>query len=365
MYEQIAHRETDFIPYVLPMEDTTAEALDVHYGSKEWRTKLDSHVIEFRLAKLPWETAGSRAKGPYGTVWRTDLRRAHLEVAPLSEPSLSGYTFPSIDELLVENWEDKVRQARKQYSDHFLVVGCGSGPFERSWYLRGMENALADAVTEPDFYEELICTLTDHQLQIIERVLDSPADGMMMGDDWAYQKGVFLGPERWRRFLKPNLKRIYERIHAAGKITVTHCCGSIVDIMPDVIEIGLDVLESVQPEAMDPYMLKREYGRYITFWGGLGSQSVLSFGTPVPPALDSVSPASHSPPQSSRRHGRRHGGAGGRRAGRSRDSAMHRARYGRVLGFWPECDSQNWPEAKSGIWQFGHGYDSRIGPEAV
>ena len=80
--------------------------------------------------------------------------------------------------------------------------------------------------------------------------------------------------------MKPNLKRIYDRIQAAGKITLTHCCGNIVDIMPDLIELGLDVLEPVQPEAMDPYMLKREYGKDITFWGGLGSQSILAFGTP-------------------------------------------------------------------------------------
>ena len=75
---------------------------------------------------------------------------------------------------------------------------------------------------------------------------------------------------------------MHEQVHAAGKVTLSHCCGSVADIMPDIIEIGLDVLESVQPEAagMNPYGLKDQYGEKITFWGGLGSQSIVPFGTP-------------------------------------------------------------------------------------
>ena len=76
--------------------------------------------------------------------------------------------------------------------------------------------------------------------------------------------------------------RIYEAARAQGKIVISHSCGSVVDIMPDMIEIGLDVLESVQPEArgMNPYELKRAWGDKITFWGCLGSQSTIPFGTP-------------------------------------------------------------------------------------
>jgi uroporphyrinogen decarboxylase len=120
-------------------------------------------------------------------------------------------------------------------------------------------------------------------MAIIERLLALPIDGVMFSDDWGYQRGVLLGAERWRRFIKPRLARMYEQVHAAGKATLSHCCGSVREIMPDIIEIGLDVLESVQPEAegMDPFELKREYGADIAFWGGLGSQSVIPFGTPT------------------------------------------------------------------------------------
>ena len=141
---------------------------------------------------------------------------------------------------------------------------------------------MADIATSPDFYEELIEHITDHQLAIVERLLELPVSGIMFSDDWGYQRGVLIGAERWRRLLKPHLARLYTQTHAAGKVVLNHCCGSIVEIIPDLIEIGLDVLESVQPEAanMNPYELKRQFGADLTFWGGLGSQSTIPFGTP-------------------------------------------------------------------------------------
>jgi uroporphyrinogen decarboxylase len=100
-----------------------------------------------------------------------------------------------------------------------------------------------------------------------ERLLDLPVDGPMFGDDWGYQRSVLLGPERWRRYLKPRLARMYARGHEARKVVLTHCCDSIETILPNAIEIGLDVYQSVQSEARDsnPYELKRKYGQRITF----------------------------------------------------------------------------------------------------
>lgn len=155
--------------------------------------------------------------------------------------------------------------------------------FEASWGLRGFEGALIDAAAAPDFYEAVLDRLTDNYLAFVDFVADLPVDGIMFGDDWGDQRGVILGPERWRKFMKPRYARIYEAVHAQGKLVVSHCCGSIADIMPDIIEIGLDVLESCQPEAagMNPYELKRRWGDKITFWGALGSQSTIPFGTPA------------------------------------------------------------------------------------
>ena len=141
-----------------------------------------------------------------------------------------------------------------------------------------------DAVAEPDFYDELLDRITEQFLAYVDFTCRNlpDVDAVMFGDDWGDQRGVIVGPERWRTLFKPRYARIYEAAHAHGKVVISHCCGSVVDIMPDIIEIGLDVLESVQPEArgMNPYELKRRWGDKITFWGGLGSQSTIPFGTP-------------------------------------------------------------------------------------
>jgi len=148
--------------------------------------------------------------------------------------------------------------------------------------VRGFEATLVDCVAEEDFYCELLDRLTDLCLAVVDECADIPADAIMMGDDWGDQRGVLIGPKRWRRFHKPRYARIFEAIHDQGKLAVLHCCGSVAEIMGDIVEIGLDVLESVQPEAagMNPYELKQKWGDRITFWGGLGSQSTIPFATP-------------------------------------------------------------------------------------
>ena len=87
-----------------------------------------------------------------------------------------------------------------------------------------------------------------------------------------------MGSDRWRRFFKPRWRRIFDRIHHYGLYSILHMCGDTSEVVPDLIEVGLDCMESCQPECMDIYNLKTQYGKEIRFWGGLGAQSVLPFG---------------------------------------------------------------------------------------
>ena len=280
---QIHHQETDHIPYTIRFEGDVAERLDAYYGSDVWRSLIDNAIQRLPGPNLVVdETAGPYYTDLYGSTWRMDRRPFHLVEPALKAPSLEGFEFPNVDTIFGPAWKEEALRAIEQQKDHFLVASLGFGLFERTWTLRGFNEALIDAAANPDFYDELVEQVTDHQLTIIERLLELPVDGIMFSDDWGYQRGVLLGPERWRRVLKPRLARMYARVHEAGKYVLSHCCGSIMDIMPDVIEIGLDVYESVQPEAKDnnPYELKRKYGDKITFWGGLGSQSTIPLGTP-------------------------------------------------------------------------------------
>ena len=286
---QIEHRETGTVPYTLPMEEAVGDQLDSYYGNTNWRNGIKQCIQRTDVVhthnKTPTEKEGYEID-LYGTVWRTDRRPFHLESPGLREPDFTGYRWPAPEEFFADQTaiDNAVAFCGEAKDEYFVVGGLGWGLFETSWNLRGFENILMDYASNEDFCAELLDKITEQFLAYVEFTCSTlpDIDAIMFGDDWGDQRGVIIGPERWRKLFKPRYAKIYEAAHRHGKKTISHCCGSIADIMPDVIEIGLDVLESVQPEArdMNPYELKRRWGDRIAFWGCLGSQSTIQFGTP-------------------------------------------------------------------------------------
>lgn len=208
-------------------------------------------------------------------------------MAPRDAPAVGaffeGYVFPEPEKFYRPQWKEQALATCKKRSDCFLVGGLGWGLFERSWNLRGFENALMDAITDEEFFEEMMDRLMGLYLKFVAYTSDLPIDGILFGDDWGDQRGVTMGADRWRRLVKPRWAQIYKATHDAGKLVMHHSCGSVAEIMPDIIEIGVNVLESCQPEAagMNPYVLKQKWGDKITFWGCLGSQSTIPHAAPT------------------------------------------------------------------------------------
>ncbi len=283
---QIKHEETDMVPYHLTFDpgSNIEERLDDYLGSNSWRSKLDNAIFQLPLPStaINLELGASHYVDAYGSEWRLDLRPFSLEKPALAEPTLDGYKFPEVKDLFDEGWEERILPIIEQQKDHFVVAAYRFGLFERSWVLRGFENVLMDVVANYEFYEELLDRLLAHQMEILDRLLLLPVDGIWFFDDWGFQQGILIGADRWRKLFKPRYEKLYRRTHEAGKYVLSHCCGGIEKILPDVIEIGLDVYQSVQPEAKNnnPYDLKQKFGDKITFWGGLGSQNMIPFGTP-------------------------------------------------------------------------------------
>jgi uroporphyrinogen decarboxylase len=285
---QINHEETDRVPYHLMFDpgSNIEERLDEYYGSNSWRSQIDNAIYQLPLPssmEINSELGKERYTDAYGSEWRLDRRPFHIEKPALSRPSLEDYSFPEVSDLFDKDFETNSLQIIEQQKNRFLVAAYGFGLFERSWALRGFENVLMDVVANIDFYEELLDKLLDHQMEILDRLLKLPVDGIWFFDDWGFQQGILIGPERWRKLFKHRYERLYQRTHESGKYVLTHCCGSIEKILPDVIEIGLDVYQSVQPEAKNnnPYDLKKKFGDKLTFWGALGSQNMIPFGTPA------------------------------------------------------------------------------------
>ena len=151
--------------------------------------------------------------------------------------------------------------------------------FDTCWRIRGFENFLEDLAGEPRFVNELMDAATEHLTEVVNQTPDG-VDSIRFLEDWGLQKGMMMSPRHWRTYLKPRLKKIYAAAVKKNIVVMLHSCGDIHEIMPDLIEIGVQVVHPVQPEAMDVSFLKKEYGRDLTFYGGMGCQSTLIYGSP-------------------------------------------------------------------------------------
>ena len=154
--------------------------------------------------------------------------------------------------------------------------------FERAWYLRGMERLLLDFTDGNAFATTLLDRITGRRIVQAQHYARCGADVIAYGDDVGTQRGMLMSVRMWRTWLKPRLART---IAAAREVrpdvlVFYHSDGDVSAIIPDLIEIGVDILNPIQPECMDPAALKRAYGDRLSFWGTIGTQSTFPFGSP-------------------------------------------------------------------------------------
>jgi len=176
----------------------------------------------------------------------------------------------------------------RQSTDKALMITCGCNLFEWGTFLRGMENFLMDIYTDEENVEALVEQLMIRHLATLEKVCESVGDIvdiLRFGDDLGMNSGLFMAPEKYRKLFKPHHTKLNEYVHThSGMKTLLHSCGSLYPIIPDLIEAGYDILNPVQTSAyqMDPVVLKREFGKDITFWGGgCNTRTVLNQSTPA------------------------------------------------------------------------------------
>jgi hypothetical protein len=177
-----------------------------------------------------------------------------------------------------QRWTD-LKGARDRAEDRFLLAS-GISIYERVHFIRGLQNTWIDIHRSPDELGRLIDVLVDMNIAAIGRYAEAAADGYIFCDDWGLQDRLMISPECWRELWKPRYARIYEAAHEAGLLTFLHSCGNIVDILDDLIEIGLDVIQMDQQENMGLELLGERFGGRITFWCPVDIQSTMVHGTP-------------------------------------------------------------------------------------
>ena len=171
-------------------------------------------------------------------------------------------------------------QHLREHTDAYILVEIWTSDFEKAYNARGIQNFLADMAGEPEFAKRLLDFITEKNLEKLRQIVATPGiDGILLGNDWGSQRGLLMSPETWRELLAPGAKREYDVIRAAGLDVWVHSCGNIRQIIPDLIDMGVDVINPIQPECMDIRELKDTFGDRLTFWGGISTQQTLPFGT--------------------------------------------------------------------------------------
>lgn len=183
-------------------------------------------------------------------------------------------TFPSADtpKLL----PDDVKKDGRYVLGHYWWTY-----FERLWQLRGMENALMDFYDNPEHVHKLFRKLTDFYIGLMERgKKELDFDGFQITDDLGAQDRPLFSLEIFREFFKPYYKEIIDKAHELGCHLWLHSCGCIELYLPDLIEIGLDVIHPIQKNTMDEKKIAKEYGGKICILAGIDVQYLFAFGTP-------------------------------------------------------------------------------------
>lgn len=278
-------QERDEIPFAFGCSSEQAAALTEYYGDPDWGKRIPQYFSGFTgvdnfmsLAGFE-DVPGGYKRDIFGCVWNMGSTH-HLVQPALRELSLDGFQLPDLKGYFDTHVRSRWQEEQKYGTESFRIICHSFGLFERFWGLVGFEEGMIALYESPAFCEELIEKIADWMIESIGLMLSAPVDVIMLTDDYADQRGMLFGLERFRRYFKPHWARIFGAIRKAGVYSMLHVCGNAEPALSDLIECGLDCLESLQPEAMDIYKLKRDYGKDIRFWGGLGAQSTLPFGTP-------------------------------------------------------------------------------------
>ena len=218
-------------------------------------------------------------KDMFHATW--DLRDNHHIVTGELIHDLEDYDYelPPLNEAaLREVCEAAMKQ--KAQDDRFFLFEIGWAIFDRAWILAGMENILCGMITSPKETKALFVKLGKYFSRVVDIALEYDFDGFFFMEDWGQQHGSIMGLEHWRYYIKPEMARMYEKVKDKGLYVFHHSCGDCRELFPDMIEMGMDVYQTLQPEIYDIAEMKRLYGDRVTFWGGISVQRFLPFATP-------------------------------------------------------------------------------------
>lgn len=234
---------------------------------QEPREYVDEWGVAWRAQ--PYET-------PFGTGHYTEIVGHPLA----GDDALTTYQPP--DPARPELYSEAERVVREFGGEYWIVGVTVTTIFETAWALRGLERMLMDLAEAPDVVEHILDIPFEYHLTAAKRLVELGVDMIWTGDDIGAQHRMLISPRHWRKYLKPRMAQFIAELKAINpdvKVAY-HSDGNILPVIPELIEIGLDVLNPIQPASMDPAEIKKQFGNSLCFWGSVDEQHTLPFATP-------------------------------------------------------------------------------------
>jgi len=296
----------DRMPIVANLTRQLAERLakelscDVQMEDSFLATRISHRDILLKLgndAVLVAATRGHKTPTinlPNGNVkdeWGLEYREVGLYgeavVRPLADcetiEDLNNYNLPDPDD--EGRWEFSKKVIPAYINDYGIIGDLEASIFEIAWNLTGMEKFIMDLATQEEYVYVLLDRIMDFSIKCGLKMIDLGVDLIWAGDDVGTQKGMMISPEMWREVFKPRLKIMFDTFKNRNpKIKIAyHSCGSINPIIPDLIEIGLDILNPLQPlaEGMELGGIYNKYKDDLIFFGAIDVQGVLPNGSEI------------------------------------------------------------------------------------
>ncbi len=228
-------------------------------------TYVDEWGITWK--SVPYDT-------PYGRGHYTEMVGHPLA----DDDAVASFRAPDPGRPLL--YEEAGRVIREFKSEYWIVGVTVTTIFETAWALRGYERILTDFIEKPDLAERILDFPFRYHLAAAKTLTELGVDMIWIGDDIGGQRSMILSPATWRRFLKPRLEEFIATIKGInpGLKVAYHSDGHILPIIGELADIGVDVLNPVQPGSMDPAEVKRRFGDRLSFWGTIDEQRTLPFG---------------------------------------------------------------------------------------
>ena len=293
----LEHQETDRIPIAMVCAGINLparEAFDA-FLRREREISLDAYldaILDIRPVAPPYRGPAlpegtdiwgvHRSSVSYGPASYSEIDHYPLADAE-SVADLDAHEWPTVDLLDFDALPEIVRRA--QASGERCLMAGGGNPFETSWYMRGFERMFMDMIANPDLAHAILERVTDFFIARSRRILSAvpgEIDLLFTADDIGGQDGLLMSLDMWETFIKPHHRRLNDAIHELGARVIYHTDGAVMEAVPGLIDMGIDVQQALQFDAagMDPALLKEGYGDRLCFEGGVSVQSTLPFGSP-------------------------------------------------------------------------------------